>query len=207
MSSTIPQFAISPVKRTLVIDPPLSDEELEVLCLDSQVAFERRKDGLLIMNPPTGMGTGDGNAEIGYQLRNWWVSNGRKGRTFDSSTGFFLNDGSMLSPDAAYVSAEQMKRVSQAELTKIPHLCPVFVIELMSKSDELADAKSKMKTWIENGAQLGWLIEPSNRRVYIYDRKSTAGGRSFSGEKTLSGEGPVKGFVLDLESVWRCFQI
>ena len=100
MSTTL-QIPTQP--RILVIesDPPLNDEEFEKLCLANDLfQLERTKDGKIEVNPPAAGFTSDGNAEIIYQLRVWWNQHER-GRVFDSSAGFFLSDGSMLSPDTA----------------------------------------------------------------------------------------------------------
>jgi Uma2 family endonuclease len=71
---TIPVFALSSTPRTLAIEPPLTDQEFQALCFHNHVEFERQKDGLIIMNPPTGGFTGNANAEITRQLVNWWYS-------------------------------------------------------------------------------------------------------------------------------------
>jgi Uma2 family endonuclease len=133
----------------------LTDAEFEALCRDNDnVQIERTREGVIRMNPPAGGLTGDGNAEIIRQLRNWWMVH-RRGRVFDSNTGFYLPDSSMLSRDAAYVGANKLKGLTRTQLTGFPRLCPDFVIELLSESDSLARAKSKMELWIENGATLG----------------------------------------------------
>jgi len=190
--------------RNLTLDPPLTDAEFEALCRDNDnVQIERTREGVIRMNPPSGGLTGDGNAEIIRQLRNWWMVH-RQGRVFDSNTGFYLPDSSMLSPDAAYVVADKLKGLTKAQLTGFPRLCPDFVIELLSESDSLAKAKSKMELWIENGATLGWLVSPYERKVYVYRAGSR---RSAVLGKSVSGVGPVEGFTFDLEEVWRCYEV
>ena len=93
---------------TVVLDPPLTDEEFEKLCAANDFArLERTKEGKIVVNAPAGGDTSSGNNEIGAQLRDWWKQH-PQGRVFDSSGGFFLPDGSMLNPDAAYATAEQM---------------------------------------------------------------------------------------------------
>lgn len=47
-------------------------------------------------------------------------------------------------------------------------MCPDFVVELMSFSDRLAKVKAKMREWMDNGTQLGWLLDPDHRVAYIY---------------------------------------
>jgi Uma2 family endonuclease len=182
----------------------LSDEELERLCLrNGEVRIERTSKGVIRVNPPTGGLTGDGNSEIIFQLRNWWNSH-RRGRVFDSSTGFFVADGSLLSPDAAYILPEQLKGLTKAQLARMPHLCPAFVIELLSASDSLTETKKKMEVWIANGAQLGWLVDPYLQSVSIYQPGSAP---FVIDEPQVQGSGPVDGFVLDLTGVWRCYEV
>jgi Uma2 family endonuclease len=83
-------------------------------------------------------------------------------------------------------------------------LCPAFIVELLSASDSLAETTGKMHRWIANGAQLGWLIDPYQQRVFIYQRGSEPQAFSL---QTLDGCGPVQGFSLELRKVWRCYQI
>jgi Uma2 family endonuclease len=190
--------------RSLVLNPPLTDAEFEALCLASDwFRFERTREGEILMHPPAGGFTGEGNAEITSQLRSWWKTH-RRGRVYDSSTGFFLPDSSILNPDAAYVLPAKLKGLTKDDLTGFPHLCPDFIIELLSKSDNLAKTREKMERWIENGATLAWLIDPYKQKVYVYEpgpKVSTVSG------KAIRGKGPVEGFTLDLEELWRCYEI
>jgi Uma2 family endonuclease len=190
--------------RSLVLTPPLTDAEFEALCLGSEwFRYERTKAGEILMHPPAGGFTGRGNAEISAQLHSWWKAH-RRGSVFDSSTGFFLPDSSILNPDSAYVLPHKLEGLTKDDLTGFPHLCPDFVIELLSPSDSLSKAQEKMVRWIENGAALGWLIDPYQRQVHVYE--SNCETRVASGTE-LRGSGPVEGFLLDLEELWRCYEV
>ncbi|MGH9604828.1 MAG: Uma2 family endonuclease [Terracidiphilus sp.] len=200
--STLLEIPVLP-PRSIVLDPPLSDEEFERMSERSDFAsLERNKDGAIIVNAPAGGTTSSGNAEITRQLTNWWIQH-RQGRVYDSSAGFFLADGSMLSPDAAYTSAEQLEGLTRKQLARFLRLAPAFIVELRSESDSLAAVAEKMESWMANGVQLGWLVDPYARQVHIYE--AGAAPRIESGS-TASGSGPVEGFVLDLEEVWRCYE-
>src|SRR5579862_5681386 len=170
--------------RVMVLDPPISDAEFEALCRENDnVRFERTKEGAIRMNPPAGGWTGSGNAEITSQLHAWWSAHER-GRVFDSSTGFRLPDGSTLSPDASYLSEERLKKLPKGDLRGFPHVCPDFVVELLSESDTLQELQSKLRDWMANGAQLGWLIDPYERQVFIYrpgQEQERITGRKVSG--------------------------
>jgi Uma2 family endonuclease len=190
--------------RGLVLNPPLTDPEFEALCFSSEwFRFERTREGEILIHPLTGALTGDGNSEVALQLRSWWKTH-RQGRTFESSTGFFLPDGSIMSPDASYVLPKKLKGFTKDDLTGFPYLCPDFVMELLSKSDSLPKARERMERWLENGAALGWLIDPCTKKVHVYEpgRKSSA-----ISAKAIRGRGPVEGFTLDLEELWHCYEI
>jgi Uma2 family endonuclease len=196
--------AIVELPRSLVVRPPLTDAEFEAICLESEfVRYERSREGEILMQAPAGGFTSDGNSEISLQLRTWWKTH-RRGRVFDSSCGYFLGDGSMLSPDASYVLPEKLHGLRKNDLTGFPRLCPDFVIELLSPSDALSKAQAKMDRWIENGVTLAWLIDPYQQQVYIYEPACAV--RVISGSD-VQGNGPVQGFVLDLDALWRCYQI
>ena len=185
--------------HSLTIDPPMTDPQLEEFCRLNDVArIERTKEGVIHMNPPAGAFSSEGNSEIGMQLRLWWRTH-RRGRIYDSSAGFYLPDGSLFSPDAAYISEERLRSLSREDLKGFPHVCPEFVIELLSPSDRLPRAIEKMGQWIANGVQLGWLIDPSQRKVFVYRPGSNAVTVT---SDTLAGDGLIAGFVLDLNEVW-----
>jgi Uma2 family endonuclease len=188
--------------RSLVLNPSLTDAEFEALCLASDwFSFERTREGEILMHPPAGGLTSGGNAQIAGQLYSWWKTH-RRGRVFDSSAAFFLPDSSILNPDASYVLPAKLHGLTKDDLTGFPRL--YFVIELLSKSDSLVKAREKMERWIENGATLAWLIDPYKRKVYVYEPGRKAS--SVSG-KTIPRKGPVDGFILDLDELWRCYEV
>jgi Uma2 family endonuclease len=189
--------------RTLALDPPVTEAEFEEMCRENTgIRLERTQAGTVRMNPPTGGFTGSGNQEIAAQLNNWWRKH-ENGRLFDSSTGFHLPDGSILSPDASYLSAERLRTLPKGGLRGFPRVCPDFVIELVSESDPLPAVKEKMNDWIANGAQLAWLIDPYQRQVLVFRPGRAA--EIVSGDR-IAGEGPVDGLVLDLARIWRCYE-
>ncbi len=56
-----------------------------------------------------------------------------------------------------------------------------------------------MREYLDNGARLGWLIDPESRRVYVYSPESQV--KELKAPKTLSGDPVLPGFVLDLREV------
>jgi Uma2 family endonuclease len=202
MITLLPVPAETP--RSMTVEPRLTDAEFEALCAaNDSISFERTREGEILMNPPAGGFTSQGNANLLGQLYAWWKTH-RQGTIYDSSAGFFLPDSSMLSPDAAYIRPETLKGLTRDDLTGFPRVSPDFVIELLSRSDNLPKAKVKMERWIENGVLVGWLIDPYQKKVYFYrsDRKATI----VSGQ-SVRGSGPIEGFTLDLNELWRCYEL
>lgn len=154
-----------------------------------RVEYDGSREHVIIM-PPTDDETGSSNSSINAQMWTWGART-RRGRVTDSSTGFLLPDGSRMSPDTAWISAERRHRKPT---------CPEFVVELMSPSDRRKTVHEKMLTWIENGCLLGWMIDRRARSVTIYRPGVEPEVRA--GIDKISGEGPVEGFVLDLTTVW-----
>jgi Uma2 family endonuclease len=189
--------------RVLVLDPPMTDGEFEVLCRENDdMHLERTKGGAIRMLAPAGGWTSRGNQEIARQLGNWGAEH-EHGYVFDSSGGFRLPDGSILSPDGSYLSEERLDELTEDDLSSFPPVCPDFVIELLSKSETLEGLRSKMADWIANGALLAWLIDPYKRQVFVY--RPGQEPERVTGPK-ITGEGPVEGFELDLARVWRCYK-
>ncbi len=118
-----------------------------------------------------------------------------------SNAGFTLPNGSVRSPDAAWVSNRRWNALTEAQQEGYAPLCPEFVIELVSPSDRTSDVKTKMvDEWVANGAELAWLIEPKARRVTIYRPKQKA--EVLEDPSTVKGTGCVAGFELVMARVW-----
>lgn len=178
----------------------LTDEQFFELCqLNRDLRIERTADGELLIMPPTGGNTGNRNLEIEGQL--WlWNRQTQLGKAFNSSTGFKLPNGAERSPDAAWIKLERWEMVPQEQQEKFVPLCPDFVVELKSPTDSLTVLQSKMEEYVQNGAQLGWLIDRKQRRAYVYCAQAPV--QCLENPSTLSGEPVLPGFVLNLSEVW-----
>jgi len=183
---------------------PMTDEEFSAFCAGHpDLNFEMSADGELIVMPPTYSDTGAGNFELAGELYNW-ARRDRRGYGCDSSTGFVLPNGARRSPAASWTLKSWVQQLGVAKQRKaFWHLCPDFVIEVRSASDRLKTLQKKMLEYLEQGAQLGWLIDPENKTVEIYRPSGETERRT--GVDKVEGEGPVAGFVLDLTYVWDPF--
>ena len=180
---------------------PMTDDEFAAFCAEHpDLFFEMTAEGEIIVMPPTYSTTGARNFELCGQLRTWARKDGR-GTGCDSSTGFLLPNGARRSPDASWTLNQRIDDLDQESQDKYWHLCPDFVIELRTSPDRVRVLRTKMQEWIENGAQLGWLIDPEERSVTIYRPNSQPETRTKI--DSIAGEGLVAGFVLDLRFVWN----
>ena len=161
---------------------------------------ERTAEGEILIVPPAGSESSYRNSKVTAQLDRW-AEEGDRGKVFDSSSQFMLDDGSALSPDAAWVSNASLRSVPREKRKEFLPLCPEFVVEVKSPSDRLKKAKEKMEQWIANGAQLAWLIDGDAQTVYVY-RKGHA-PKTHRGIAKLAGDGPVAGFLLQLSAIWK----
>jgi Uma2 family endonuclease len=180
---------------------PMTDEEFAGFCAEHpDLFFEMTAEGEIIVMPPTYSITGARNARISGKLYAWAERDGR-GIATDSSTGFRLPNGARRSPDAAWTLKSRIAQLDPASQKQFWHLCPDFVIELRSSTDRPRLLKDKMLEYLANGAQLGWLIDPGHRSVAIY--RPAGQVETLDGIDSITGEGPVPGFVLDLSFVWN----
>ncbi|MBW4673867.1 MAG: Uma2 family endonuclease [Desmonostoc geniculatum HA4340-LM1] len=177
----------------------LSDEQFFQMCQKNRdYRFERTASGEILIMPPTGSDTGRRNVKITTQL-DIWNSESNLGEVFDSSTGFTLPNGAERSPDASWVKIERWNALTPEQQEKFAPICPDFVVELRSPSDSLKDLQEKMQEYIENGAQLGWLIDRKNKRVEIYRPGKDV--EILNNPTSLSGENVLPGFVLNLQDI------
>jgi Uma2 family endonuclease len=184
------RFGLGPTLRKL------TNHELFELCqLNRDWRIERTAEGEIIAIPPTGGRTGKRNFDLTGIFRAWVEADGT-GVGFDSSIGFILPNGAERSPDVAWVSRERWNALSDEEKEEFPPLCPDFVVELRSRSDSLAALRAKMREYIANGARLGWLIDPLERRVYVYRPPDEE--TCLDDPERVSGDPVLPGFVLDV---------
>ncbi len=178
----------------------MTDEQFFALCqLNRDYRMERNTNGELIIMPPTGSETGNRNAKLTQQLGNWTDEDGT-GINFDSSTGFKLPNGANRSPDAAWMSLEKWNSLTEDQKIRFAPICPDFVVEIRSPSDQLQSLQDKLEEYMDNGVKLGWLIDRKNRQVYIYRPQTEV--ECLENPITVSGEPILSGFQLHTDKIW-----
>ncbi len=180
---------------------PMSDEEFATFCGEHpDLSFEMTAEGEIIVMAPAYSLTAASNMAIGAQLQTWAWKDAR-GITCDSSAGFVLPNGARRSPDACWILKSRVQQYAPSGRKGFWHLCPDFVIELRSDTDRLNPLQKKMREYLANGAQLGWLIDPENKSIEIY--RPDGGIELRTSVETMEGEGPIAGFILELPRVWN----
>lgn len=178
----------------------LTADQFDRLCeANPDVKFERTPAGELVIMSPTGGETGKTNAELVIDF-GIWNRQAKLGIIFDSSTCFRIPGGGDRSPDVAWVEKSRWDALTPDERRKFPPLCPDFVLELRSPSDNLKTVQAKMQEYRASGVRLGWLINPEEGQVEIYRPNQPVEVLQTPSE--LSGESVLPGFTLTLDWLW-----
>jgi len=179
----------------------MTDEHFFEFCQENrELRIERNQFGDISIMSPAGSETGNREFNLAVQLGIWSENDGT-GIGFSSSTGFTLSTGAKRSPDASWIKLERWNKLTPAQQKKFAPICPDFVIELRSASDNLQPLKEKMQEYMqEPGIQLGLLIDRKNRRVYVYRPGQLE--ECLENPDTVNCEAVLPGFVLNMGKIW-----
>ncbi|TAE61178.1 MAG: Uma2 family endonuclease [Nostocales cyanobacterium] len=191
---------ILPMVLKMQPDVIMNDDQFFDFCqLNRNFRIERNQLGDLLIMSPTGSETEEKNFNLIVQLGNWTKQNST-GVGFGSSSAFTLPNGAVRSPDAAWIKKERWEAIPTEQRKKFAPICPDFVVELRSETDNLKTLQEKMAEYIENGVKLAWLIDIKQQKVYIYRPGKNI--EELDHPQTLKGEDILPGFVLDLTEIW-----
>lgn len=162
--------ALAPLR--LPPDLRLSPEQLELVCAENRDAVhELAADGRVVALTPTGSETGSCNGELFFQLKLYAKRSG-EWKAFDRSTGFWLPDGSVVSPAAFLIRLERWQALSSEERRSFALLCADLVVALASPPDDgprgLTTLRQNMSVYRHNCARLGWLRIPHSQAVDVW---------------------------------------
>jgi Uma2 family endonuclease len=182
-------------------DTQFSDDEFFEFCATNDpLRIERNSKGQLVIMSPSGSLTGNIHFKIYSAFVRWHDKNEHTGYIFDSSAGFRLPDNSVFAPDAAFVAKNRWESLTEEQQKKFAPLTPDFIIEVRSESDSLKQLKAKMNDWIKNGCRLAWLIDPVEKKAYIYKPDNSVTTVDSFNTK-LTGEAVLPGFELELSKL------
>ncbi|MBW4551284.1 MAG: Uma2 family endonuclease [Aphanocapsa sp. GSE-SYN-MK-11-07L] len=174
----------------------LSEQQFYQLCINNpDLKIERSAKGVLIFMPPVGGESGNREISLGGELY-LWNKQTCLGKVFSSSTIFKLPGGGNRSPDAAWVELSRWQALTPEQRQKFPTIAPDFVIELRSRTDDLATLQEKMQEYVDSGVKLGWLFNPQDQQVEIYRQGQATQVCSLPIQ--LSGESILPGFKLQV---------
>lgn len=185
---------------TLIPDAAVTDELLDAVSNQTTELFkcERLNDGQLRLYPPQGRVNSQMIHRIYMDLVIWCFRTRRRGYP-TVGTGYFLQDGSMMIPDIAYISPKRRKGLVLPNPKHNLRVCPNFVVEVCSSPSEFLLLKEKMTRWMANGVELGWLVNAHQQKVFVYMPGSQP--KAVDGT-VIVGDVPVDRFFVVLLELW-----
>ena len=203
--STVDDIGLFPIKLRLpeaviAAGPDACEDWFWEVCIANQEGIwqmELAAAGALEIMPPTNPPSDEYEGESFGEIRQWNIANGRPGTATGSSSAYRLANGAVRCPDAAWSPREKVLP-PPSEAPRARPYCPDFVVEIRSTSQsrpsDLAELHNKMREYMDNGALLGWLIDPIERTVRVY-RAGVAEPELLNDPETLDGEGVLPGFT------------
>jgi len=176
------------------------DEFFEFCAQNPDLVVELTAEGEVVFMSPSGSATGNRNAKVIAALWQWAEQNS-EGAVFDSSAGFTLPNKAVRAPDVSWVRKERLAGLTKNQKERFIPLSPDFVVEIASPTDRPSYLQAKMEEYLANGAQLGWLILPEVRSVYVYQPGEPP--RLLRDVNSISGDPTLPGFTLDLRPIWE----
>ena len=178
----------------------LTDDQILQLCSDNEdnFRFEINAHKQLIIMSPANPQTDHENTDIIRQLANWTKQDGT-GICFGATAGFWLPNGALRSPDAAWIRRDRWNAFTKEQRWKFMAICPDFVVELRSPSNRLSEIKEKMEVYIESGAQLAWLLDTIDNYAIVY--KPVQAPERIDGPTILSADPILPGFEFDFREM------
>ncbi|MCP1382967.1 Uma2 family endonuclease [Runella sp. S5] len=181
----------------------MNDDEFFAFCEANRrngMHFERDKYGQIIFMSPTGSIGGARDLDIAIEV-GYWAKQNKKGVAFGPATGFTLPDSSIKSPDVAWIRRDRWEQIPRELRKKFAPICPDFVVEVMSESDTWNEQKDKMREYIVNGCQLGWLINPNEQAYMIFTSQNTNPDKQAFG--IINGGDVLEGLTIDLRTIFE----
>ena len=161
---------------------------------DSPWQMELTADGVLEIMPPTDDPSDVQENRTSSKVYLWDEEQGFPGVPTGPTAAYRLPSGALRVPDAAWSPWANVRLKQPGEPRGRPY-CPDFVVEIRSTSQRsLPPLLRKMQEYMDNGAKLGWLIDPLERTVRIY-RSGVAEPELLQDPEMLSGEDILPGFA------------
>lgn len=184
----------------LRFETPVTDDQLLSFCAANKIFHtEREVNGELRVKPIPGFRVSRVGMAVNRAIAEWTERDGR-GEAFLNG-GFSLPDGSMRGAYVAWMHNDKWKSLSESERKGFARVCPDFIIEIVGPYDTLAEMQAKMEQWNLNGAQVGWLIDLTEKSVTIY--RSGQEQEHLVHPTSVHGDGSIAGFELAMDRIWE----
>jgi Uma2 family endonuclease len=195
-----PPFVVHPTEAMAMND----DEFFEFCQANADLRIERNAEGDLIIMAPEGGSSSRGGSKLTQIFENWSEHDGT-GQVFGPQGGFILPNGAARSPDISWVCNDRLEALTDEQWQKFLPLCPDFVLELRARSDSMRELCMKMQEYISNGARLGWLLDPEQKEVHIYQPNQEP--EILDDPPQLSGDPVLPGFTLLMSKLWSAMEL
>ena len=202
----------APPKRETA--PLLLDEEIElrfpadwfadgravypVLPCQRASALRTVREGSLVIVSFPSIPSTRGESEIGRQVGNWSADEG--GQWLNSGAEYRFPDGRIMFADTTWLTQDQWDGLGEAQQGSFVPVPPTFVVEVRSPGQSLASQQRKMESWFGYGARLGWLVDQTSSRLWVY----RPGVEPVELQRPLEIDGlpELPGLTVDLSRVW-----
>ena len=189
-----------PLPLTLRLPLPMTNDQLLAFAREHRIyRMERNAAGELEIMSPVNTEGGEWEAYVIVELGIWNRTQG--GHVYSSNAGFTLSDTSMRSPDASWISEAKWRSLSAEQRRGFATICPEFLVEIVSETDSRKRVEAKMQMWMENGAELAWLIDPSEGDVLVF--RPGAEPERLERPNWVEADSVVTGFRLEMARIWK----
>jgi Uma2 family endonuclease len=130
---------------------------------------------------------------LAMALDKWNTFNGDdEGVVVGSRTGFVLKNGAIRHPSVAWVKSFKMAARTEHLIEGVPD----FLVEFLTSSDNIAQAKARLKEYIQNGAKLAWLVDLDTETIWLMGENWEESVDNFQGN--ITGGSLLRGFNFEL---------
>jgi Uma2 family endonuclease len=180
---------------TIAAQAGLTEEQLLSL---PHIGKAEMIDGRIIVSP-AGYEHGGISMLLGSRLFLYAQSH-RLGHVTDSSTGFWMKSGNLLSPDVSFVAKDRLRGMKGGMPRRFFCGSPDLVAEVLSPNDKPNEIERKLCEYFETDTRLAWIIDPVTGTVREY--RSQQSSRELRIGDSLDGQDVVPGFTLPLAELF-----